>query len=156
MKKKIKQNINEEEFFKGLLNETPDNAKRALRISMDIAAQINTILKKRNITQRELAELLGKKESEISKWLSGAHNFTTKTIANIEAALCEEIITVPIHAKEVVKFVPFNSTITFSKSFSNKITSNWNFEAKFVEVKNEELFKLLLDCDNNCYETEYV
>ena len=46
------------------------------------------------MTQRALAEKLGKKESEVSKWLTGRHNFTTKTLAHISLALGEDVITV--------------------------------------------------------------
>lgn len=39
------------------------------------------------MTQKDLANLLGKKESEISKWMTGTHNFTLRSIAKIEKAL---------------------------------------------------------------------
>jgi transcriptional regulator with XRE-family HTH domain len=39
------------------------------------------------MTQKDLADLLGKKESEISKWMTGTHNFTIRSIAKIERAL---------------------------------------------------------------------
>ena len=39
------------------------------------------------MTQKDLADLLGKKESEISKWMTGTHNFTIRSIAKIESAL---------------------------------------------------------------------
>jgi len=38
---------------------------------------------------------LNKSNAEISKWLSGQHNLTVKSIAKIEEALGEEIITTP-------------------------------------------------------------
>ena len=43
---------------------------------------------------KDLAEMLGKKESEISKWMRGTHIFTIGTIAAIEAALGEPILRV--------------------------------------------------------------
>jgi transcriptional regulator with XRE-family HTH domain len=46
---------------------------------------------KKGISQRQLAELLGKRESEVSKWMRGTHNFTIKTIAKLEAVLGEPI-----------------------------------------------------------------
>lgn len=59
--------------------------------SIAIAKQINIILDKYGKSQAELAGLLGKSESEVSKWLRGSHNFTLKTIAKIEEALGEPI-----------------------------------------------------------------
>jgi ribosome-binding protein aMBF1 (putative translation factor) len=94
MKNKISKNINDNEFIDNLLKSIPEQTKRSARISLDIASQINSILKRKNITQRELALRLNKKESEISKWLSGNHNFTIKTLASIETILGEEIISV--------------------------------------------------------------
>jgi transcriptional regulator with XRE-family HTH domain len=38
---------------------------------------------------------MGKKPSEISKWLNGEHNFTLRSLAKLEAELGEPIITVP-------------------------------------------------------------
>lgn len=60
--------------------------------SLDIVDQIHLILNRNGITQKELAERLGKQDSEISKWLSGGHNITLKTISKLEDALDEEII----------------------------------------------------------------
>ena len=100
MKNKISKKKNDNEFFDDFLKSIPEQTKRSARISMDIASQINSILKRKNISQRELASLLNKKESEISKWLSGSHNFTIKTLAGIETILGEEIISVPIFEKK--------------------------------------------------------
>lgn len=63
--------------------------------SLAIAKQINLILKKINKNQTYLAKKLGKKESQISKWLTGTHNFTLKTISKIEDVLGESIIICP-------------------------------------------------------------
>ena len=49
-------------------------------------------MKKKGITQHELARRLGKRDSEVSKWLTGRHNFTTNTIARIEVAIDEKLI----------------------------------------------------------------
>jgi len=62
--------------------------------SFDISDRIQEILKTKGITQRKLAELLGKKESEVSKWLSGTHNFTLKTLMKLEVILQADIISV--------------------------------------------------------------
>ena len=100
MKNKISKNLNDNEFIDNFLKSIPEQTKRLARISLDIASQINSILKRKNITQRELASRLNKKESEISKWLSGNHNFTIKTLASIETILGEEIISVLIFEKK--------------------------------------------------------
>jgi len=60
--------------------------------SFDIVDRIHEILVAQGKEQKDLAMLLGKSESEISKWMTGTHNFTIKTLAKIEAKLGEKII----------------------------------------------------------------
>lgn len=72
----------------------PAEQKAEFELSFSIAERISDILKSRNLTQKDLAHRLGKRESEISKWLTGRHNFTMQTIARIETALGCKIITV--------------------------------------------------------------
>lgn len=62
--------------------------------SFDIVDRINEILQTKNLDQKDLALLLEKQESEISKWMTGTHNFTLKTIARIEKVLGSSIIKV--------------------------------------------------------------
>lgn len=52
-----------------------------------IVDRIHAILEEKGMKQKDLAMLLGKKESEISKWMRGTHNFTIETISSIENVL---------------------------------------------------------------------
>lgn len=63
--------------------------------SFALADRIAFLLKKHNMSQRELADKLGKRESEISKWLSGGHNFTQATLTRISLAIGERIYEIP-------------------------------------------------------------
>lgn len=60
--------------------------------NMAIANKIHSVLQNRGLKPADLARMLDKKPSEISKWLTGNHTFTTKTIAKIETVLGEDII----------------------------------------------------------------
>ena len=60
--------------------------------SFDIVDRIHEILVKQGKEQKDLARLLGKSESEISKWMTGTHNFTINTLAKIQAVLGESVI----------------------------------------------------------------
>ncbi len=60
--------------------------------SFDIVDRIHEILEMQGKEQKDLAKSLGKSESEISKWMTGSHNFTIKTIAKMESVLGESII----------------------------------------------------------------
>jgi transcriptional regulator with XRE-family HTH domain len=69
--------------------------KLQMEMSVAIANRIYEILEDKGMTQKELARLLGKTETEVSRWLSGTHNLTLSTICKISAALDEEVVTVP-------------------------------------------------------------
>ncbi|MFY7742979.1 MAG: helix-turn-helix domain-containing protein [Flavobacterium sp.] len=60
--------------------------------NLAIANKIAELLQHKGLKAADLARLLNKKPSEISKWLTGTHTFTTKTITKIEQVLGEEII----------------------------------------------------------------
>jgi transcriptional regulator with XRE-family HTH domain len=62
---------------------------------MDIAAQIDTYLKEKGWTQRQLAEKSGLRPSQLSTILSGNANPTLRTISNIEEALGCDVIVCP-------------------------------------------------------------
>ncbi|MDO5968669.1 helix-turn-helix transcriptional regulator [Flavivirga aquimarina] len=64
----------------------PEVAKLVER-NLSIANRVLTILKERGINKSKFAEMLEKKPSEITKWLSGAHNLTMKSIVKMEIAL---------------------------------------------------------------------
>ena len=70
---------------------SPD-VKKQLEISVSLANRIYDILEAKGMSQKDLAKLLGKTETEVSRWLSGTHNLTIATIAKISVALGEDII----------------------------------------------------------------
>lgn len=73
-------------LFRDCLAAIPAEQKAEFDLSFGIAERISEILKAKGLTQ-SFARLLNKRDSEISKWLTGRHNFTTQTIARIETAL---------------------------------------------------------------------
>lgn len=79
-------------LFRQCLSEIPQDQRRSFDLSYGIAEKLDSILKEKEITQHELAKRLHKRDSEISKWLTGRHNFTLNTISAIECALGTNII----------------------------------------------------------------
>lgn len=63
-------------------------------LSDNIAERIDTIMKRKGITKSQLAKMTGHRPCEVTKWLSGGHNFTCRTIALIQMALGVNIIQV--------------------------------------------------------------
>jgi len=65
---------------------------KTTELNLAIVTRINSILESKELKPVDLARKLNKSHSEISKWLTGTHTFTTKTLAKICLALEEEII----------------------------------------------------------------
>ena len=82
-------------LFRECLAQVSDRTRAEFNLSFEIADRIDAVLKHKGMSQKDLASKMGKRESEISKWLTGRHNFTTNTLADISLALNEQIISVP-------------------------------------------------------------
>ncbi len=70
---------------------------------MSLAAKIDGALNEKGLTNQEFAFMMGKKPSEISRWLSGTHNFTTETLWEIERVLNIQLLTSSYPKPEVLK-----------------------------------------------------
>lgn len=60
----------------------PVKVKR-IETRMLVAQMLHDYLSLRDISQQSLAGKMGKQPSEVSKWLSGDHNFTIDTLSDI-------------------------------------------------------------------------
>ena len=74
-------------------NKNPEIDKLVER-NLAIAVKVQSILDNRGIKQKKFAEMLDKKPSEVSKWLTGLHNLTLKSITKMEVALGEDLINI--------------------------------------------------------------
>ena len=84
-----------------ILSNIPKGIQKEVDMFYAISVRINDILKRKGWNQANLAKAMGKKEAEVSKWLSGNHNFTISTLARIETVLEEDIISVKKYRKPV-------------------------------------------------------
>lgn len=87
--------MNGQKFFINALNKIPNNIERQVSLSMAVSDRIAEILKLKGMTQKEFAKEMKRSEAEVSRWLSGTHNFTLSTIANISSCLGAELLQVP-------------------------------------------------------------
>jgi len=60
---------------------------------MGLAVKIAEALRSRGLTNQEFAFMMGKKPSEVTRWLSGTHNFTTETLWQMERVLRIQLLT---------------------------------------------------------------
>lgn len=85
---------NKQEWFNGKVAAVSPEIKTELQLSASIIARIDTILKEKNMSQRDLARKLGKSEAVVSRWTTGFPNLTLRSIAQLSIALGEPLIIV--------------------------------------------------------------
>lgn len=90
-KKKILISEEMPEFFEDI-KRMPKDSKLFVDKSVAIAEKIHKRIEQLGISQKDLADALGKTEAEISRGLSGMQNFTLRSICKYEAALKFTII----------------------------------------------------------------
>ena len=86
----------------------------------------------KGLKQKDLADKMEKSETEISKWLSGTHNFTLRSIAKIESVLNEILIEIPkqkssfgtVHKYHIKRSTKGIQKVTFESKLSNSPLSN--------------------------------
>lgn len=81
-------------FFDNLADSFDTAEYARVKSRMGVAVKIADALKQKGMTQRELARLLGKKPSEISRMLTGTMNLTHDTMFDLQRALGIELINV--------------------------------------------------------------
>ena len=85
---------NKQEWFREKMAAVSPEIMLETQLSAAIIARIDAILKKKGMTQRELARKLGRSEAVVSRWTTGFPNLTLKSIAEISTALGEPLIQV--------------------------------------------------------------
>jgi transcriptional regulator with XRE-family HTH domain len=74
-------------LISGLLNETTTAEKLQVSTKMQVAARLHDLITAAGLSKGAFAEKANKNPSEITKWLSGTHNFTIDILCEIALAL---------------------------------------------------------------------
>ena len=85
---------NKMEWFNEKMVAVSPEIMSEVQLSTDIIARIDTLLKQKHMTQRDLAKKMGRSEAVISRWTSGFPNLTLRSIAEISTALGEPLVRV--------------------------------------------------------------
>jgi ribosome-binding protein aMBF1 (putative translation factor) len=93
------QSIDVTDLIDDILRNAPKDSMIFIEKSLAMSHHIAEILESKGLMQKDLAEMLDKSEAEVSKWLSGTHNLTLRTISKIEAVLGESIMEIPSQSK---------------------------------------------------------
>ena len=83
-------NISLHEIF----NEIPLEKREEARLSFAISNRLDALMHEKGLNKKQFAKALGKRPNEITRWLSGEHNFTISTLAMLSAFFGQPIITV--------------------------------------------------------------
>ena len=83
-------NICLEEIF----NEIPPAKREETRLSFAISNRIDALMKEKGLNRKQLAEAVGKRPNEVTRWLSGEHNFTISTLSMLSTFFGQQIISV--------------------------------------------------------------
>lgn len=73
--------------IRDLLSGMSETDYKKVEAKMQIAAMIEDGIAARGWKKKDLAHALHKKQSEITRWMSGTHNFTLETLVDIEQVL---------------------------------------------------------------------
>lgn len=90
----MKHSAATEQLFDQVIADTPPEMKREVEWTNQIADKIYAALRRKGLSQKEFARLVGTSEAAVSKWIGGGHNFTIATLARIEEALGGGVIKV--------------------------------------------------------------
>ncbi len=83
-------NINLQDIF----NEIPPAKREETRLSFAISNRLDALMKEKGLNRKQLAEAVGKRPNEVTRWLSGEHNFTLATLAMLSTFFGQPIISV--------------------------------------------------------------
>ncbi len=96
MKKTIKNlqpaRVFSDPIVEELLDNVPEELKQQVERRMMLAAKIIDSIEAKGWNNLRFAHEMDKHQSEISKWLSGTHNFTVETLVSIELKLGIQLI----------------------------------------------------------------
>ena len=80
--------------LRDLFEEIPKEKREAARLTFAVSDRLAYLMETKGLSKKQLADNLGKRPNEVTRWLSGEHNFTLSTIAMLSSYFGEPIIDV--------------------------------------------------------------
>lgn len=77
-----------------MLGPIPENLQKETELSFQISDRIYELMQQRGLTKKQFADALGKRPCEVTKWLSGQHNFTISTLSMLSTFFGKPVIAV--------------------------------------------------------------
>lgn len=99
-------------LFHNQLDKVSLEVKKEMSWSASIVDRIDTLLREKGMTHRELATIIGCNETQIVRWTRGFPNFTISTLAKLSVALGEDLINISLKQPIVSGYKP----VSFAKT----------------------------------------
>ncbi len=80
--------------YMDMVRQVPDEIKEEINLTFAISNKIDELMRERGLSKKQFADQIGRRPSEITRWLSGQHNFTVSTLAMLSAFFGKSIISV--------------------------------------------------------------
>ncbi len=80
--------------YKEMVAQVPAQVKEEINLSFAISNKIDFLMHEQGLSKKQFADKIGKRPSEVTRWLSGEHNFTIATIAMLSTFFGKPIITI--------------------------------------------------------------
>lgn len=131
--------MKEQTIYDRIRNRTKPETRRYVHKNLMVMAEISRLMKEKGWSQKELAKKMGKTESEISKWMSGLHNLTLKSVAKLEVILDATLLEVPqttAKPASAIQYITFVVEKPFEKSQMEKLGKIEN--AEFAPSKDHQ------------------
>ena len=78
--------------FREMLAAVPGDIQQEVDLEVAISNRINDLMVQRGLSKQQFAQALGKRPSEVTKWLSGQHNFTIRTLTLLSTFFGEPLV----------------------------------------------------------------
>lgn len=77
-----------------MLGPIPESLQKETELSFQISDRIYELMQQRGLSKKQFADALGKRPCEVTKWLSGQHNFTIATLSMLSTFFGQPVIAV--------------------------------------------------------------
>lgn len=82
------------EEYNRIVDSIPTSIQKEVEMEMAVSNRIYELMQEKGLSKAEFARSIGKRPCEVTKWLSGQHNFTLATLAMLSSFFGQPIITV--------------------------------------------------------------
>jgi len=80
--------------FNNMVADTSPEIQGEVAMEFTLSNRINELMVEKGLSKVEFARAIGKRPSEVTKWLSGQHNFTVRTLALLSAFFGESLVSI--------------------------------------------------------------